>query len=300
METSFYHKVVNKGKEKKIIETLYKKLEKCDICPHNCGVNRIKGEKGICNSGLKIKISSYFPHHGEEPPISGIYGSGTIFFSSCNLKCIFCQNYELSAYETGSECSTEELSEIMNYLQKLKCHNVNLVTPTHFLPQIIEAISIARHKGLTIPIVYNTSGYEKKETLEIIDGFIDIYMPDFKFFTDKVAQKYTNAHDYAKHAKVAILEMYRQVGPLISDSMGIAQRGLLIRHLIMPGHTDESLKIIEFLAKNLPQKTYLNLMSQYRPEYLANKYPEISRPITDWEYNRVIQYAKKLGFFVND
>lgn len=300
MERPSYLKLLEKGALRKIADILNQKLLRCDICPHNCMVNRARGEKGKCNSGSLPRISSAFPHFGEEPPITGRNGSGTIFFTGCNLKCIFCQNYDISHLESGCEVSISELAEIMLKLQDRGCHNINLVTPTHFLPQIVAAIETAAEKGLHIPIVYNSSGYEKPETLKLIEGIIDIYMPDFKFFSSSLSKKFTNAGNYPGFAKRAIQEMYRQVGPLKTDNRGIAYRGLLIRHLVMPGHTNDSKMIVKFLSDTLPERTYLNIMCQYRPYYLARNFPEIDRPTDYRECLEVAVFAKKLGFYSDD
>ena len=300
MEKPSYLKLLKSGSLAEIKNFLLQKLQKCDICPHNCLVDRTSGEKGKCNGGSLPKISSAFPHFGEEPPITGKNGSGTIFFTGCNLRCVFCQNYDISHLEAGFEISIAELADIMVKLQARGCHNINLVTPTHFLPQIVAAVEIAAEKGLHIPIVYNSSGYEKPETLKVVEGVIDIYMPDFKFFDSSLSERFTIAGNYPDFAKRAIQEMYRQVGPLKTDNHGIAYRGLLIRHLVMPGQVHDSRMIVKFLSETLPERTYLNIMCQYRPYYLAQKFPEINRSPDYRECLEVATFAKKLGFFSED
>ncbi len=270
-------------------------LKNCNICPHKCNVNRIEGELGKCNSSCKIKIYSYFAHFGEEPELVGRYGSGTIFFSGCNLLCIFCQNYEISHLNQGYEISIENLSDIMIELEDKKCHNINFVTPTHFTFQIIEAIHLAKSRGLSIPIVWNSNAYERVETLQKLEGLVDIYMPDLKFLRCSIAGRLTTADNYFQFASSAIKEMHRQVGDLLIDK-GLAKRGLLIRHLIMPENFSDSFEIIKFIADNFGTNTYLNLMEQYHPSFKSYTIPEINRRIRSDEYYKCIDYAKSLGF----
>lgn len=270
-------------------------LEKCNVCPHQCNVNRIKGELGVCKSTEKIRISSYFAHFGEEPELVGKHGSGTIFFSGCNLLCIFCQNYNISHFNQGYEVSYEKLSDIMLELEDYGCHNINLVTPTHYTFQIIEAIEIAKGRGLEIPIVWNSNAYEKVETLRELNGLVDIYMPDLKFYRDSISSLLTTAKNYFQVASLAILEMHRQVGDLIIKR-GIAKKGIMIRHLIMPENFSDTIEIIKFVAESLGTNTYLNLMAQYYPIYNSHKVPEINRRIRSDEYYKCVDYAKSLGF----
>ncbi|MCX7833777.1 MAG: radical SAM protein [Ignavibacteria bacterium] len=270
-------------------------LKNCDICPHKCNVNRIAGELGICKSTHKIRISSYFAHFGEEPELVGRYGSGTIFFSGCNLLCIFCQNYDISHFNQGYEISTEKLSDIMFELEDNGCHNINLVTPTHYTFQISEAIEIAKGRGLEIPVVWNSNAYERVETLKKLRGLVDIYMPDLKFYRNSISEILTTANNYFEFASLAIIEMHKQVGDLVIEN-GIAKKGIMIRHLIMPENFSDSIEIINFIAKNLGNNTYLNLMAQYYPSYKSYTIKEINRRIHTSEYYKCVDYARSLGF----
>ncbi|HAX61582.1 MAG TPA: radical SAM protein [Elusimicrobia bacterium] len=270
------------------------RLEKCSVCPRNCNVNRLKNELCFCKIGKNPKISAYNLHFGEEPPISGISGSGTIFFTGCNLRCVFCQNYPISQLYHGNEVTIEKLAEIMMQLQSQNAHNINLVTPTHVLPQIIEAILLAKNKGLKIPIVYNSGGYEKVETLKLLEGFIDIYMPDAKYSDDKMAEKYSDAKNYWEINKKALKEMHKQVGNLQIRN-GVAVKGLLIRHLVLPQNIAGSQKIFEFIAKEISPETYISIMAQYHPANRTDEFPELQRKITDEEYSQVLNWADELG-----
>ena len=281
--------------DKKVINALYEKLENCTLCPRFCKVNRKKDEKGICRAGLKIRISSVHPHFGEEPPLVGRFGSGTIFFSYCNLRCLFCQNYTISHLEEGYDIDPTKLATLMLYLQNYyKVHNINLVTPTHYVPQIVQAIYIARNSGLQLPIVYNCGGYENPEVIELLDGFIDIYMPDIKFFDYEASLKYLKAKDYPDYVRESVKIMHKQVGDLVIKN-GVAVKGLLIRHLVMPGFTEDSKRILDFIANELSINSYVNIMDQYYPCYKAFDFPEISRRISYSEYLEVINYAKSIG-----
>ncbi len=274
---------------------LAKLVESCSLCPNNCGIDRRIDESGLCHSTDKVKISSVGPHYGEEPPLVGRFGSGTIFFTNCNLSCEFCQNYDISHLGAGREVSVEELSDSMITLQNRGCHNINLVTPTHFTPQIVSALVIAIEKGLEIPIVYNCGGYESVETLKLLDGIIDIYMPDIKYSLNENALKYSGIENYRNVAQSALKEMHRQVGDLKISQSGIAQRGLLIRHLVLPNQLTGSKLVIDFIVHEISKDSYVNIMDQYRPAYNAHRYPELNRRITNSEFNEVIQYAKKTG-----
>ncbi len=276
------------------IEKAYHIIEECTLCPRNCKVNRIKGEKGFCKTLDIPYISSWGPHHGEERPLVGQHGSGTIFFAFCNLACVYCQNWTISHLGEGDEISCEELAGIMIYLQNLGCHNINLVTPTHQVPQILKALYIARENGLKIPIVYNCGGYESVETLKIIDGIIDIYMPDFKYWNEKLAEKYSKVKNYPSVAKSALKEMHRQVGDLIIEN-DIAVRGLLVRHLILPNDISGTEGVLEFIASEISQNTYINIMDQYRPCWHANEYEELNRRIRRDEFDRAVKTALKYG-----
>ena len=277
-------------------EKLFKILENCEVCPRKCHVNRLKDEKkGFCKLGYWPVVSAYHPHFGEEAPLVGKYGSGTIFLTSCNLACVFCQNYEISQLRIGQEVSFERLAQMMIELQNLGCHNINLVTPTPQVPQIVKAILIAIEMGLKIPIVYNTSSFDSLEVLKLLDGIVDIYLPDAKYSDDKIALKYSSAPKYFEIMKAAIKEMHRQVGDLIINKEGIAEKGLIVRHLVLPNGLAGSEKIFEFLAKEISKNTFLNIMDQYWPTWKAFEYPEISRRITTKEFKEAIELAKKFG-----
>jgi len=270
-------------------------LASCTLCPRRCGVNRLAGEMGFCRVGQRAMISSTGPHFGEEAPLVGRCGSGTIFFSGCNLGCLFCQNYDISHLMHGREISEDELADQMLYVQGLGCHNVNLVTPTHVVPQILGALALARGQGLDLPIVYNCGGYESLETLRVLDGVIQIYMPDFKYGDNAVAKKYSGAEDYFERASEALREMHRQVGDLVLDKRGIAQKGLLIRHLVLPGGLAGTEKVMEFIAGELSPNSYVNLMAQYHPQYRAKEFVELDRRITIQEYGRAVEIAREKG-----
>jgi len=266
------------------------RLSKCSVCPRNCNVNRLENELGFCKIGKNPKISAYNLHFGEEPPISGICGSGTIFFTGCNLKCVFCQNYPISQRCYGNEITVEKLSGIMMALQNQNANNINLVTPTHVIPQIIEAVLLAKNKGLKIPIAYNSGGYEKIETLKLLEGIIDIYMPDAKYSNDSMAEKYSQVKNYCEINKKSLKEMHRQVGDLQIKN-GIAVKGLLIRHLVLPDNIAGSKKIFKFIAKEISPKTYISIMAQYHPANRTDEFPELQRKITDEEYSQVLNWA---------
>jgi putative pyruvate formate lyase activating enzyme len=274
---------------------LKEKMSQCTLCPHACLAERAKGKIGVCRSTNEVFISSYGPHYGEEPPLVGAFGSGTIFFTGCNLHCVFCQNYDISQLRHGVKCSIGELAEIMLKLQSRGCHNINLVTPTHFISQIVEALIIAVEKGLEIPIVYNCGGYESVDTIKLLDGLIDIYMPDIKYSDDENAKKYSAAIDYWDAVTEAVKEMHRQVGDLHMSNRGIAQRGLIVRHLVLPDNIAGSKKIIDFVSGEISPNTYLNIMDQYHPSFKAYKYPALSRRISNDEYESVIEYAATTG-----
>lgn len=280
-------------KERKDIAYSY--LESCRLCPRMCGVNRLKGEKGICGVDARLWVSSYGPHYGEEPPLSGTNGSGTIFFTYCNLKCIYCQNYAISQLGDGEIVSEKDLANMMLYLERQGCHNINLVTPTHFVPQILSALVIAVEKGLSIPIVYNTSGYENLEILRLLEGIVDIYLPDMRYSSQEYAMKYSSAPRYPEINKLAVKEMFRQVGNLVLDKYGVARKGLIIRHLVMPEDISGTEEILRFIAEEISRDTYISLMAQYRPSYRAVDIPPLNRRITREEYKKALEIAKKLG-----
>lgn len=287
---------INEEQFQKRIKDAEQILESCQICPHHCGVNRIAGEKGLCRSTAQVMVSSHNTHFGEEPPISGIHGSGTIFFTNCTLRCVFCQNYPISQLGNGNPVSISQLSEMMLDLQKRGCHNINLVTPTHFVPQIIAALGQASKGGLSIPIVYNTSGYESLATLKLLDGIVDIYMPDAKYTDNAIAQRYSGAKNYFPVLKDALREMHRQVGDLKVDRAGVAVSGLLIRHLVLPDNIAGTDQILPWIAQNISQKTYISLMSQYFPAYRAMEYPPLSRSINRKEYHKARHILEQCGF----
>jgi putative pyruvate formate lyase activating enzyme len=270
-------------------------LKECILCPRHCRVDRTSGELGFCRTKNKPFVASWGPHFGEERPLVGRFGSGTIFFSHCNLGCIFCQNWTISHLGEGSEMSFERLAKLMLNLQETGCHNINLVTPTHQMPMILRSTAIAIDMGLNIPIVYNCGGYESVESLKILDGVIDIYMPDFKYSNPEMALKYSRAKDYPEAAKAAIKEMHRQVGDLIIDERGIALRGLLIRHLVLPEGVAGTGEVIRFIAEEISRNTYINIMDQYRPCYEAFEHPPLDRRITKREYNEALEMAIKAG-----
>ena len=269
-------------------------LEKCNLCPFNCNVNRDEGFLGRCRAGKNIKYALSSLHYNEEPCISGKSGSGTVFFSNCNLKCVFCQNYEISSEEYGKEISDEELADIFIELQNKKANNINLVTPTPYVYQIIDAIKIAKEKGLNIPILYNTSGYEKVETLKLLDGLVDIYLPDFKYADNELAKRLSLIDNYYEVAKDAIKEMYRQVGSPKLNKYGIIEKGLIIRHLILPNHIDNTKKVLSWINENIDKDVYVSIMSQYFPSYKAKEMKDINRKINYEEYKEVEDYLFSL------
>ena len=270
-----------------------KELECCTICPHNCKINRTKNP-GRCKSTDKIKIALYSIHNFEEPCISGEKGSGTIFFSNCNMNCVFCQNYEISQLGRGKEITIEELANVMIKQQERNVQNINLVTPTSYALHIVEAIKIARKKGLEIPIVYNTNGYESVETLKLLEGYVDIYLPDLKYYYDDLAKKYSKVDNYFEIATKAIQEMYRQVGTPVLDENGVMKKGLMIRHLILPNEVQNSKKVLKWVKENIDSNVYVSIMAQYFPTYKAKEIPEIARKITKEEYEKVENYLYEL------
>ncbi len=286
--------VVNYHKEN-IINHLWDRLADCGLCPRNCGVNRLRGERGFCGGGTLAKVASFHPHRGEEFLLSGSQGSGTIFFSGCNMRCVYCQNYSISQRREGEELTEKELTRIMLYLQNRGCHNINLVTPSHFIPQIFRSLLKARENGLTIPVVYNTGGYDKKEVLEKIEGLVDIYLPDMKYAREESAYKYSEAQDYPRINREAVREMFRQVGEVEWGEEGVAKRGLIVRILIIPSLEDEARENLRFLAENVSQNVFISLMRQYRPCYKADLFPELSRSVDERTYREIVAYARELG-----
>ena len=271
-------------------------LSSCTICPHNCKVNRNNGQIGRCRSGNKVKIALASVHNYEEPCISGKNGSGTIFFSNCNLSCIYCQNYKISQLGKGYELSVEELANIMLEQQEKGVNNINLVTPTMYAYQIIEAIKIARKNGLNIPIVYNTNGYENVKTIQDLNGYIDIYLPDLKYYSNELSKKYSKVDNYFKYTTEAIKEMYRQVGCPVFDENGIIQKGLIIRHLVLPNHLQNSKHVLKWIKENMPEDTYVSVMAQYFPTYKAKEDDLINRKLTKKEYKEIEEFLYTLDF----
>lgn len=290
-----YLNLFQSGELKKRVEKANEILKSCQLCPRNCKVNRWEGELGFCRSGFLPKVSSFSPHFGEEAPLVGRYGSGTIFLTNCNLGCLFCQNYEISHLGEGEEVSLKELSKMMLHLQSLGCHNINFVTPTHFVPQILGALKLAVEKGLNVPLVYNCGGYEAKEVIALLKGIFDIYMPDIKYEDSQVSKKYSKAEDYPRIVKVAVKEMHQQVGDLILDERGIAKKGLLVRHLVLPEGLAGTKGVMQYLAREVSLNTYVNIMDQYRPCYQAEEYPELKRPISRAEYKEAVDFALEEG-----
>ena len=269
-------------------------LEKCMICPHNCGINRLDGQVGRCKSKDTVKIALYSTHNFEEPCISGKKGSGTVFFSNCNMNCVFCQNYEISQQGKGKEISIQELADIFIKQQEKDVENINLVTPTSYVPQIIEAIKIARENGLKIPIVYNTNGYEKVETLKMLEGYIDIYLPDLKYSDDLLAKRLSKVDNYFEIATNAIKEMHRQVGQSVFNEEGIMQKGMIIRHLVLPNHILNSRRVLKWINDNM-NDVYVSVMAQYFPTYKAKNIDDINRKLTKEEYEEIENYLYRLN-----
>jgi len=270
-------------------------LAHCRVCPHVCGVNRLRDERGICRSGRWAMVSSASPHFGEEPPLVGRHGSGTIFFSQCNLSCLFCQNYEISQYDIGTPVGDETLARLMLGLQSMGCHNINLVSPSHVVPQILAALDLAVEGGLHIPLVYNSGGYDALPTLRLLDGVVDIYMPDMKYSSPTIAQRLSAVKEYPKVNRIAVREMYRQVGDLTIDDRGVAVRGLLVRHLILPDQLAGTADIVRYLAERVSKNTYVNLMDQYRPCFRAMEVGQLSRRVSQEEYDESIRLARHAG-----
>lgn len=285
------------GKLVRRIEQAYAIMEDCKLCPRQCGVNRLDGEKGFCQASNNARVYSYQAHFGEELPLVGRNGSGTIFFSHCNLRCVFCQNWPIAHEGRGREISDEELAEMMLDLERNGCHNINLVTPTHLLPNILGATRIALKKGLRLPLCYNTSGYERIEIIKLLDGIVDIYLPDLKFMDSAEAERYNlaSAYDYPQMARESIIEMHRQVGDLVTDDKGIARRGLMVRHLVMPNRVAGTEKFVRWVSENLSRATYVNIMPQYRVEFWAFEYEEIARAITSEEFVEAMDWALEAG-----
>lgn len=291
-----YLSLLRKGKLSSRVEQAYQHLEDCDLCARYCHMNRRKTIKGaVCRTGERAVVNSFGPHYGEENPLIGTNGSGTIFFSWCSLRCVFCQNWEISHKGMGREVEPEELAAMMLNLQQRGCHNINFVTPSHVVAQIIAAVDIAAQKGLRLPLVYNTGGYDSPEALALLDGIIDIYMPDMKYGDSAIARKYSKVRNYVEINFAAVKEMHHQVGDLQLDNKGVALRGLLVRHLVLPDHLAGTETILAFLADEISTNTYLNLMDQYHPCYRADENPPLNRCLTTDEFKEALQLTKKYG-----
>jgi len=283
------------GKLKERVEAARALLETCRVCPRCCGTNRLDGDVGKCRTANEAMVSSYGPHFGEESPLVGKYGSGTIFFTNCNLRCLFCQNYSISQLGEGERVSKEELALMMLSLQARGCHNINLVSPTHVVPQILEALDIAVESGLHVPLVYNTGGYDSVETLSILDGIVDIYMPDMKYGDENIARELSGIENYPQVNKAAIREMHRQVGDLQTSQEGVAQRGLLVRHLVLPKGLAGTKDVVDFIAKEISADTYVNIMAQYHPCYKAHEIPSLAVRISKAELREAVELAHQAG-----
>lgn len=291
-----YLRLERTGELEKRAQALKEIYRSCRLCPRRCGVNRLQGETGVCGTKARLKVASAHPHHGEERPISGRSGSGTVFFSNCNLLCVYCQNWPINHRGEGSPASDHEVGRMFTGLQGLGCHNINLVTPTHMLPNIISALRRAIELGLRVPLVYNCGGYEPVEVIRLLDGIVDIYLPDFKYMDGAVAARLSNgAADYPQEAAAAIEEMHRQVGGLRLDAQGVALRGLLIRHLVLPQNQAGTDRFVKWVAAKLGPDTWVNIMPQYRPEHRARQFQELSRRVTGAEFQQALDWARQAG-----
>ena len=297
MATTFepaYLQLARTGELRHRVEQAHEHLSSCDLCAQECHTDR-HTQKGVCRTGMLAVVSSHGPHHGEENPLRGWLGSGTIFFTHCNLKCQFCQNYEISQLGEGREVQPEEIAAMMIELQESGCHNINFVSPSHVVAQILAAVAIAAKAGLRLPLVYNTGGYDSSAALQLLDGVVDIYMPDMKYADARLALRFSKARNYPEVNRAAVKEMHRQVGDLVMDEHGIAQRGLLVRHLVMPGGIAGTPEIARFLAEEISRSTYINVMTQYHPCYKANEHPPLDRRITPKEYAEAVAACRAAG-----
>ena len=290
-----YLDLLNSGELENRIAAARQHLQNCDVCPLECGVNRLAEELGVCQTGAFAQVCSYGPHHGEEHPLSGSCGSGTIFFARCNLHCVYCQNADISQFSAGREVDDRELGEIMLDLQSRGCHNINFVSPSHIIPQIMRGVLYAAREDLKIPLIYNTGGYDSTEMLALLDGVVDIYMPDMKYGDEAAGRKYSRVPDYPQINQQAVLAMQRQVGDLQINEVGIATRGLLVRHLVLPNDIASSENVLRFLAEKVSKNVYLNIMAQYHPTYQAGRYPELDRRMTSQEVVQVRKLAQNMG-----
>lgn len=291
-----YLRLFESGRLERIAEELRVRLGRCDLCPHRCGADRGAGGRGRCKTGLLPVVSSFHAHFGEERPLVGRFGSGTIFFTHCNLACVFCQNYDISHLGRGEEVSYEDLADMMIHLQKRGCHNINLVTPTHVNYAVVRALIIAVPRGLCLPLVYNSGGYDSADILSLMEGVYDIYMPDFKYMDADAASRYSGAPDYPEVASAALREMHRQVGDLILDAAGVALRGLLVRHLVLPNNAARTDLVMNFIA-GISRNTYINIMDQYRPEYRAGSFADLKRRVTGAEFEQAVEWARRAGLY---
>jgi putative pyruvate formate lyase activating enzyme len=292
-----YRKSLEEGRLSASLREAWRRLRSCELCPRRCRVDRLRGERGFCRTGRRARVASAGPHFGEEAPLVGAGGSGTVFFSGCNLLCRFCQNWELSWEGEGREVSPAGLAGTFLGLERRGCHNVNLVTPSHVVPQILAAAALAARRGLTVPLVYNSSGYDAVETLRLLDGVVDIYMPDLKWASPEVGERLAAAPDYGEAARAAVREMHRQVGDLIVDERGVAVRGLLVRHLVMPGGLAGTREVMAFLAREVSPDTYVNVMAQYRPVGDARELPPLDRRVTRAEHADAVAEARRAGLW---
>ena len=290
-----YQELHHRGKLRERVETALSLLESCSVCPHSCGVNRLAGEVGKCRTSRQAIVSSYGAHFGEETPLVGKRGSGTIFFANCNLECVFCQNYSISQLGEGHRVDREELASIMLSLQKEGCHNINFVSPTHVIPQILEALELAIESDLKLPLVYNSGGYDSVETLKLLDGIVDIYMPDMKYDGEERARELSGISNYPEANKAAVKEMHRQTGDLEMNKEGVAQRGLLIRHLVLPDGLAGTETIMRFISEEISRDSYVNIMAQYRPYYRAVQIPSLGRRISSAEFHEALVFAQEAG-----
>ncbi len=292
---SAYLALLRSGELARRVEEAHQLLSLCHVCAWHCKADRTAGKEGVCHTGMKARVSSAGPHLGEEDPLRGWRGSGTIFFSGCNLQCQFCQNSDISQHPGGREVEPEELAAMMLDLQDCGCHNINLVSPSHVVPQIMAALLVAAERGLLLPLVYNTGGYDSLEMLRLLDGVVDIYMPDMKYADTDTARRYSKVVNYPEANQAAVREMHRQVGDLELDSTGVATRGLLVRHLVLPDYLAGTEQVLRFLAEEISPQTYLNLMDQYRPSYRAAEYPALNRSLTPNEYSDAVRITRKAG-----
>jgi putative pyruvate formate lyase activating enzyme len=290
-----YVQLLRSGELRERVAQAYEHLSVCDVCAWNCDVDRRAGQVGVCRTGELAKLSSYGPHLGEEDPLRGWRGSGTVFLSRCNLKCQFCQNHDISQTDAGYEVEPEQLASIILDLQTQGCHNINFVSPSHVVPQILAAVLLAAEAGLRLPLVYNTGGYDSLAMLDLLDGVVDIYMPDMKYADAEIARRYSKIANYPQVNQAAVREMHRQVGNLCVNESGLALRGLLVRHLVLPDNLAGTDQIVEFLATEISPNTYLNLMDQYRPAFRAHHFPELNRSISRQEYRAAVEMAQDAG-----